>query len=1042
MAVLQNSSPTFDPMDEERLRRISTLVDSTFDLSLKELRSFLDRECPDDPALRAEVERRVVERSTITRLSMPVPSQLRHTLAVGDVIADRYRITRLIGRGGMGEVYQAHDQLLNEDVALKTLRGDLAGDEVVLERFQQEIALSRKVTHPNVCRIFEVGIHRSATDQPALFFAMELLQGQTLADRIHRGRLTKDEAFPIAIQLAEGLQAAHQAGIVHADFKSANVILVPSHAAVRAVITDFGVARLEAGSTVVDDTRSLHGQETIRVAGTLAYMSPEQLAGDRVTTASDIYSFGIVLFEMACGQRPFDDADVIKSAMLRVTGPPASARSHVSTLDERWDSAITRCLQREPARRFRSAGELADWLREARWWNVGHWTRLDRIRASVAAALVMVLAIGAWWSTHRPYQPLPEARRAYELGVNAMYSMTYETARKALERSVALDPSYALAHASLARAYDELDYTDRAKDSMLRAVAAAQESRLSPEDDRKLRALQFMVSRNYERAAPVLRQIEADATGAGRAVAALESGWLSQQMEDSDAAAAAFTRALALDPSYAAAKLRLGFLFGRQGGKDDLALAAFGEAENLYRIASNLEGVTEALLQRSNLLTRRSRAESALPIIEQAVMVAHSTGNRYQEIRLRLMQSTALRSLGQTSVATERAKEAIDQATAENMDNLATSGLIDLGNSYLTRVDLDAAEPLFRRALDLAQRARVRRIEARAQLSLGSLYEQKRRPDEARPLVEAALAFYRQAGYRRESVQAAIILGGVLRTLGQHDEGIRVLRDTMPSLSALQDARIQAQFHEKLGHNLRDRGDWPAALAEYEQAAELFGATVQRQFMRVSAASLQWRLGFSAEADHALSDVQQFADKARNQRLLSWVRLQQAEMAYTQNRWLDARALARKGQLDAGSDDETEWRLDLIAALAMIRLEHRDGPPSVRMLVEKLERAKLPAEAAFVRLSAAEALARRHGRDARALVDEALTFFEPRQMWEALLRGHLVAAAVTQDTGDSDAHRVAARHALAQLRTVWTPTAVDSYLGRRDVAELARGIRS
>ena len=131
MAVLQNSGPTLDPIDEERLRRISTLVDSTFDLSLKELRSFLDRECPDDPGLRAEVERRVLERSTITRLSIPVPGRFSQSLSTGDVIADRYRIIKLIGRGGMGEVYEAHDLLLNEQVALKTLRGDLAGDETV-----------------------------------------------------------------------------------------------------------------------------------------------------------------------------------------------------------------------------------------------------------------------------------------------------------------------------------------------------------------------------------------------------------------------------------------------------------------------------------------------------------------------------------------------------------------------------------------------------------------------------------------------------------------------------------------------------------------------------------------------------------------------------------------------------------------------------------------------------------------------------------------------------------------------------------------------
>jgi serine/threonine protein kinase len=839
MAVLHNSAPTLDPMDEERLRRISTLVDSTFDLSLKELRSFLDRECPDDPGLRAEVERRVLERSTITRLSIPVPSHLRHTLAAGEIIADRYRITKLIGRGGMGEVYQAHDLLLNEDVALKTLRADLAGDEVVLERFQQEIALARKVTHPNVCRIFEVGIHRSEMHPPVLFFAMELLQGHTLADRIHAGRLTRDDAFPIAIQLAEGLQAAHQAGIVHADFKSANVILVRSAAGVRAVITDFGVARLEAGSTVVDETRSLHGRDTIRVAGTLAYMSPEQLAGDRVTTASDIYSFGIVLFEMACGRRPFDDADVIKSAMLRVSGPPASARAYVPTLDERWDSAISRCLQREPARRFRSAGELASWFRDARWWDVRHWTRLDRIRGSVAALLVLAAAIGGWVVSHRSYQPLPEAQRAYDLGVNALYSMTYETARKALEQSIAIDPTFALAHASLARAYDELDYTDRAKDSMLRAVAAAQESRLSPGDDRKLRALQFMVSRDYERAAPLVQEIEAEASTAERAAAALESGWLAQQMDDTDAAAAAYGRALLLDPSYAAAKLRLGFLFGRQGGKDEQALAAFGEAEGLYRTAGNIEGVTQTLLERANLLDRRNREKEALPMIDAALTMARAVGNRYQEVRLRFIQATAVRDLGDTALAATLVREAIDAALAENMDNLAANGQIDLGNLYLRADQFDLAEPVFRRALDIARRAKVPRIEARAQGTLGALLEQVNRPAEAKPLVEAALTFYREAGYRRESVQTATILGGLHRQLGRYQDGIRVLTDALPQVMQLQDRRLEAQVRDRLAGCLSDSGDLQRAADEYERASGLYGATVSGEQTRANAARLR-----------------------------------------------------------------------------------------------------------------------------------------------------------------------------------------------------------
>src|SRR6185436_21099718 len=153
-----------------------------------------------------------------------------------------------------------------------------------------------------------------------------------------------------------------------------------------------------------------------------------------------------------------------------------------------------------------------------------------------------------------------------------------------------------------------------------------------------------------------------------------ETGWLAQQMDDSDGAKAAFERALALNPSYAAARLRLGFMLGRQGGKDDLALAAFTEAEHLYRDSGDKEGVTETLWNRANLLNRRSRAADAMPVIDAALDMTRSVGNRYQEIRLQFLQGAALRNLGQTTLAAERARLAIEAAAAENMDNLATNG--------------------------------------------------------------------------------------------------------------------------------------------------------------------------------------------------------------------------------------------------------------------------------------------------------------------------------------------------------------------------------
>src|SRR6185295_11733920 len=161
-----------------------------------------------------------------------------------------------IGRGGMGEVYEAEDLLLKERVALKTIRADLAGRDALLLQFQEEVLLARKVTHPNVCRIYEVGMHSPAGRAPLLFFAMELLEGETLASRIRSRPLTHDEAFPLIVQLAKGLQAAHDAGVVHADFKSGNIVLVRGADGVRAVITDFGLARLDPSASI-NEGRSL-----------------------------------------------------------------------------------------------------------------------------------------------------------------------------------------------------------------------------------------------------------------------------------------------------------------------------------------------------------------------------------------------------------------------------------------------------------------------------------------------------------------------------------------------------------------------------------------------------------------------------------------------------------------------------------------------------------------------------------------------------------------------------------------------------------------
>lgn len=203
----------------------------------------------------------------------------------GQVLAGRFRIQRFIARGGMGEVYEALDEILGRRVALKTIRPDVRGDSGTYERFKREVLLASKVTHANVCRIFDIATHREPDGSETSFLTMEILEGETLGQRIHRkGPMRTDEALCIVRQMAAALEAAHAQGIVHRDFKSDNVFLVPlaDEAAgdrdrIRVVVTDFGLAC----RTVARADSTGGATSAAAIVGSPAYMSPEQVRGCR-----------------------------------------------------------------------------------------------------------------------------------------------------------------------------------------------------------------------------------------------------------------------------------------------------------------------------------------------------------------------------------------------------------------------------------------------------------------------------------------------------------------------------------------------------------------------------------------------------------------------------------------------------------------------------------------------------------------------------------------------------------------------------------------
>ncbi|MFZ0956229.1 MAG: serine/threonine-protein kinase [Candidatus Sulfotelmatobacter sp.] len=296
---------------------------------------------------------------------VPEPAARNQQLSESQVLAGRFRIVRYIAGGGMGEVYEAEDQELRERVAVKTIRPDILVQPNAMARFKREVFLARKVTHPNVCRIFDLFRHRpddGSAKEEIVFISMELLRGKTLAARMKDGvRMSMSEALPLVGQMASALAAAHDVGIVHRDFKPGNVVLVAGSAAggVRAVVTDFGLALQSLAS---DEGVSVSTGQGI--LGTPAYMAPEQLEGRPATNASDIYALGLVIYEMVTGGRAFAGDNPLSSAFKRLSEPPRPPRDFAPDLSPACESVILRCLARDPADRFASARDVTTALAE------------------------------------------------------------------------------------------------------------------------------------------------------------------------------------------------------------------------------------------------------------------------------------------------------------------------------------------------------------------------------------------------------------------------------------------------------------------------------------------------------------------------------------------------------------------------------------------------------------------------------------------------------------------------------------------------------
>ncbi len=381
-------------MTSDRWERLKDLFEAALEHAPAERGAYVSRVCSSDQDLQHELEFLLDQHEQIGDFLEPAEQKsLSQIFSPGQIVADRFKILEFVGRGGMGEVYEAEDQDLKERIALKTIRPELAADQRSVRRLIQEIQSARRVTDPHVCRVHDLARHQTGQGE-VIFLTMAFVAGETLAEHLRRyGPFQQAEALSLVKQICQALDAIHLAGIIHRDFKTANVMLrADEHGRFNAIVTDFGLARDNAGVS----ERSLTEQGLLM--GTPAYMAPELLAGNPASPASDIYALGVVLCELISGNKP---------------------SSVTAGIDERWMTTIRQCLEPNPQARFASASAVYRTL-------AGEQPTEVRSSSSkiILAALLLIVALSTL--AFRFYNREPKAAKGATFLVTTVLNTTQD----------------------------------------------------------------------------------------------------------------------------------------------------------------------------------------------------------------------------------------------------------------------------------------------------------------------------------------------------------------------------------------------------------------------------------------------------------------------------------------------------------------------------------------------------------------------------------------------------------------------------------------
>jgi serine/threonine protein kinase/lipopolysaccharide biosynthesis regulator YciM len=985
---------------------------------------------------------------------------------IGQTVS-HYRILEKLGEGGMGVVYLAEDTHLGRHVAIKFLNKP-TDEHHYRARFLREARSVSTLSHHNIATIYEYG---EAEGQP--FIVMELVKGSTLNDLLHESALTIKQAVEIVEAVADALSEAHERGIVHRDIKPSNVVL-NERGLVK--VLDFGLAKQineeQNGHGADQDAQTLLATRTRSgvVVGTPLYLSPEQATGAPVDARSDLFALGALLYECIAGRPAFSGGSVIEigAQVIHIDPPPPSTIN--PRVPEELDRITLKALAKKPADRYQSADEMAADLRQVRAQlsnaplptqrlSSPHTTMRSSALRTVAdslqqprlsiltlvgtiAAVLFVIVGVVWLLRPTPHKPTAAAQQWYDKGTDALRDGAYYQASNFLTNAVKEDDKFALAHARLAEAWTELDYTDKSKDEMLRVSSLVPDRSMLPELDKLyLEAVSATVTRDFPSAIKTYQEIVL--LSPKEAQVYVDLGRAYEKNDEIDKAIESYVKATELNPQYATAYLRVGIL---QSRKQNAAAAnsALDRADELYKNYSNIEGRTEVTYQRGLLLRGLGKPADARTELERALGMARTTGNESQQIYALMDLSQIYQLEGATAKAQQYASEAVEFAQQRGLENLATGSLINLGRAYFTGGEYDEAEKHFKQALEFAKRNKARLREAISLLNLGGLYIRRLRTDEGLSLVEQALIFFKQGNYRRYISQCLIYIGRVHRQKGDYDKALQAFQEKLQLAEEASDQFEVAFTNGEIGAVYTEQERYPEALSRYEASYAINKALNNKNLMAYNQhnrANLYWRLGRYEDGRKALDDASTIVSQpeSRDKSLMAEIRLSEAEMALSERRFPEAIVKAKE-VLETVSAEYTGVLIRARYTLGLAQVFNGKAGEGKAACEQAVEMAKSAGDAALLsRAMLALAVALEASNDTTGALDNALRAqerFARAGQQESEWRAWLVASRAHQRKGDgSTGQQQAARASdvLAQLKQKWGEEAFTKYLKRPDI---------